>query len=135
MKDYPRITEIPMGDVAWSLDNREDWRHETLRDLLQWVAPTDMAGKVVYVADKERPSASAYMPDADCVIDEIINTAWDEGGDYADDYPDVSDEAKAKLNALLEAWADEHLPAPTWWQCVNIREYVITQADIDEARK
>lgn len=25
------------------------------------------------------------------------------------------------------------LPEPTWWTCVNVREYVITQTDIDAA--
>jgi hypothetical protein len=131
-----RITEIPTGDVAWTHDRRaETWRHESLGELIEYGYSGVGVGSVVFVADKCCPSASRFMVDADHVIDEIACAASDDGGDYADDYVfGISDEAKAELEVLLTAWAEKHLPAPTWWLCENVREYVITQADIDDAQ-
>lgn len=131
----PRITEIPTGDVAWTHDRHaETWRHESLGELIEYAYPGIGVGSVVFVADKRHPSASNFMVDADHIIDEIACAASDDGGDYADDYVfGISDEAKSELETLLQAWSEKHLPAPTWWLCENVREYVITQSDIDSA--
>ena len=132
----PRMTEIPTGDVAWThARNAENWHHDTLRELLEYAYAGVTVGSVVYVADKVRPGATGFMVDADHIIEEIACAASDSGGDYADDYvSDIPDAAIAELEALLEAWAEKHLPAPTWWLCENVREYVITQADIDDVQ-
>lgn len=133
----PRIAEMPTGDVAWAIDRHaENWHHDSLRELLEFAGDGVGVGSIVYVADKCRQDASSFMVDADHIIDEIACSASDSGGDHADDYvADISDEAIAELETLLEAWADKHLPAPTWWLCENVREYVVTEADVDTAAR
>lgn len=140
MSTYPRITEIPtVADLCWYSD--EDCRDHA-DTLGEWIRtymrnkPEPRAGRLIYVADKDRPAAVYFLPRYEDVIDNIANAAGDHAfEDCADGYPEIADEAtaKAELEAALDAWAEKHLPAPTWWLCENVREYVITQADIDEA--
>jgi hypothetical protein len=132
--EFPRITEIPTGDVTWSAAPREAFRHDTLAELIQHGHPAVPAGSIVYVADKEHACASMFMPDVNDVIEHIADRAYEDGSEWADGYPEISEDAKSELDAFLDAWADKHMPAPTWWNCVNVREYVITQADIDSAQ-
>ena len=140
MSTYPRITEIPTGDdLCWYAD--DDCSHHA-ESLGEWIRSAEehfndvTAGTVIRVADKEFPSASQFVPGYELVINLIADAAGDHAAeDYADGYPEIADEAtaKAELEAALDAWAEKHLPAPTWWLCENVREYVITQADIDDA--
>lgn len=142
MPNYPRITEIPTGaDLCWYADDDCNRHADTLDEWIRSAPEYGVdvkAGTIIRVADKECPSASQFVPDYDSVIDMIADAAGDHAAeDYADGYPEIDNHeaAKAELEALLESWAEKHLPAPTWWLCENVREYVITQADIDAARE
>ena len=69
---------------------------------------------------------------ASSITDWMGEAAYDIVGEVADDYPNVSDEAKAELLALLKGWADKHA-TPTWWEAVDPREYVLAAAYLEAA--
>lgn len=116
----------PEGGEGWS-DNDEDFRHESIEELLD---SNDQLkpGDCVYVGDTVRPDPATYL-DADDVINQVADRGYDDGGEYADGYPDsVSEEAKAQLNRFLSAWLRTHC-APRFYQVKNSRPYTLTAAD------
>jgi hypothetical protein len=70
-----------------------------------------------------RPAPESYVPDPEWVIEHMAEGAGDEGGEAADEFPDVSAEAKAELDALLTAWARKHVKV-SFWIGVGDPEYV-----------
>jgi hypothetical protein len=58
------------------------------------------------------------------IVDRMAEDAADEAGDAAEDWPEVSQAARAALVEALRAWADEHVPAPRFWQPVGESERV-----------
>lgn len=83
----------------------------------------------VHIGEVERPSNSQFFPDAGDVIEHMENQAYDYGSEYAVDYPDVSDEAKAELNeqlaALLDTWCQKHGVSPNFYQVSGVKEYPV----------
>lgn len=111
---------------CWSVDN-EDFNCVSLADLLD--NNEDLAaGAVVYVADAVPPKTSDLF-DAEDAMDQMGDRAYEIAGEYADNYPDVTPEAKKELEALIAAWIDKHAK-PTFYTVRNVREYALTDADL-----
>ncbi|SMG00368.1 hypothetical protein [Burkholderia singularis] len=92
--------------TVWSCDD-ETFNYDTLAELLDTFFDKPEVGDVVFVGEVE-PIPSMHLCDADDVIDLMGERAYDEVGEYADGYPDVTSEAKAELNALLARWIEKH---------------------------
>lgn len=75
----------------------------------------------VLVAEVRRFETSQLLPDADGILEQAGENAACNGCED-EDWPSVGDEAKAKLDALLQAWAAEHLPAPNWYEQIGEEE-------------
>jgi hypothetical protein len=114
-------------DQCWSVDEC-DFEYETLGDLLDSNDELGV-GDVVYVGTPVRHAPSTFIDDADNIIERMGERAYDEHGEFADDYPDVTDEAKAELTAFLVAWADKHCDV-RFYGVEDIREYAITAEDL-----
>ncbi|QTD91569.1 hypothetical protein J4G50_05180 [Burkholderia anthina] len=113
--------------TVWSRNN-EDFTCDELDELLD--QHDDLAvGDVVFIGDVA-PIPNKHLCDADDVIDMIGERAYDEAGEFADGYPDVTPEAKAELEALLVGWIEKHAK-PTFYLVENSREHVITEADME----
>ncbi|WP_069705228.1 hypothetical protein [Burkholderia seminalis] len=113
--------------VVWSRNN-EDFTWDELDELLD--THDDLAvGDVVFIGEVA-PIQTKHLCDADDVIEMIGERAYDEVGEYADGYPDVVPEARAELDALLAGWIEKHAK-PTFYSVVNVRQYVITAADME----
>lgn len=113
---------------CWS-SNNEDFNCRELGDLLDENEELKV-GDTVYVADVVHPSSSQFC-DADDVIDTMRDRASDIGGEYAEDYPDIADEAKAELNAFLAAWIDKHA-SPSFYTVINAKPYILSADDFAE---
>lgn len=114
---------------CWSA-NGEDFNYKSLRDLLD--SQSDLApGDVVHVGEAAYPETRQLI-DAEDVMDQMTDRAWDIAGEYAMDYPDVSKEALAELDQLLEAWITKHCP-PEFFIVKNAKEYKLTAADMEAA--
>ncbi|VWB82884.1 hypothetical protein BLA13014_03821 [Burkholderia aenigmatica] len=113
--------------VVWSRNN-EDFTWDELDELLD--THDDLAvGDIVFTGEVA-PIQTKHLCDADDVIEMIGERAYDEVGEYADGYPDVMPEARAELDALLAGWIEKHAK-PTFYSVVNVRQYVITAADME----
>ncbi|MBU9284071.1 hypothetical protein [Burkholderia multivorans] len=120
-------TATPKVRVTWSKDN-EYFSCDDLCELLD-MHDELAVGDVVYFGDVA-PIPTKHLCDADDLIDLMGERAYDEVGEYADGYPDVTSEAKAELNALLARWIEKHAK-PTFYRVINVREHIITAADME----
>lgn len=59
-------------------------------------------------------SATEFMPSARDILEQAANSAADECGEAAEDWPDASPEEESELNALLSEWAEKHCPVRFW---------------------
>lgn len=72
-------------------------------------------GQVFWIVHGHKPSPAEYMTDVDWILEDVIQRACDEAGEAAETFgDDVTDEAKAELNELLESWATRHLKVNFW---------------------
>ncbi|OVE49412.1 hypothetical protein [Chromobacterium violaceum] len=112
---------------VWSR-NGETFQADSLHELINdyELGP----GSVAHVGDVQEHGTDWI--DANDVIEQIANRGADEGGEFADDFPDVSAEAKAELDEFLKRWQAEHCVA-NFFLVVNVRHHTITEADIEEA--
>ncbi|WP_431207476.1 hypothetical protein [Burkholderia cepacia] len=113
--------------TVWSRNN-EDFTWDELDELLD--THDDLAvGDVVFIGEVA-PIQTKHLCDADDVIDLIGERAYDEVGEYADNYPDVTPEARAELDALLAGWIEKHAK-PTFYSVINVRRHIITAEDME----
>ena len=111
---------------CWSINN-EDFNCDTLDELLEDCQGDVRPGQTVYFGTAKAPTIGSFIS-VDSVIEDIAARAYDFGGEWADDYPDVTLEHKAKLQALLESWLAE-CPAPRFYRVVDAKPYVLTESD------
>lgn len=69
---------------------------------------------VFYIHSGHRPRPQRYFPDADDVLEIAMQSADDDAGDVAEDFPDVTDEAKAELDKLLSDWVEKRVTCSFW---------------------
>jgi hypothetical protein len=115
---------MKMSDIVWSRDD-EVFNDESLRDLID---SNDFdVGDTVYFGTKTDPSSQWVF--ADDVIEMIGNYAYDNLGSLAEDYPNVSDDAKKELDALLKQWQEKNC-APDFYAVRDSKKYVLTEKDL-----
>lgn len=110
---------------CWSTDE-EQFHSGTLGELLanhDKLAP----GATVWRGIAVRPN-NTHLCDANDVIDTMADRAGDFAGEHADDYPAVSEEARAELEQLLSDWIDKHAE-PHFFQVSDVQAYTLTDAD------
>jgi uncharacterized protein YfdQ (DUF2303 family) len=120
-------------EKCWSLDE-EQFNYGSLEEAIQGIYDLHGAvepGHIVWFGTSHKPDAGDFV-DADRVIDDMGDAAMDVGGEFAEDFPNVSPEARKELNDFLEAWARKHCEV-TFFTVDNVQQYTITQADIDAA--
>lgn len=112
--------------IVWSR-NGEDFINdaETLDELIDYIGgPEDFKpGQIVYFGEVKEHDTDWI--DAGDVIDRISDVAYDTAGEFAEDFPSVSAEARAELDAFLKAWQAKHCKAD-FYRVINVREHVIT---------
>lgn len=86
-------------------------------------------GDVIYIGETVHPCASEFVPDADWVLGHMGEQAYDNLGECAEDWPDVSKEAEQELEAFLKDWAVRHCKV-SFYKVTNEREYVLTAEDV-----
>lgn len=112
-------------EVVWSA-GREIFNFDSLSELLD--SGSFEVGQTVYFGEKAAVNPTRWV-DVDIVLDALGDRAYDQIGEAASDYPDVSQEARDELEALLGAWVAKHAQ-PTFYAVKKITEYTITQEDI-----
>lgn len=116
----------PAAEECWSVDE-ENFNARTLDDL---IGNHDLeVGAVVFRAEAMHPAPKELI-DVDDIIETMGERAYDIAGEYGEDYPSVSKEAKQELSDFLAAWIAKHA-APTFYTVKNVQRYTITQADLE----
>ena len=81
----------------------------------------------IYLAKADFATNEQFFPDADLITEHMALQAEDVGGDYAENYPDVSKEAEEELTkeleSLLSKWCEKNKVAPTFFNVSNSQSY------------
>jgi hypothetical protein len=115
-----------MRKKYWSIDN-EDYTHESLSDLIDANSELE-PGCIVYVGEARYLESYHLIRSVD-VVDIIAERTLDIVGEHAIDYPDVTLDARVKLDKLLNDWIAKNCP-PNFYTIENVKEYKITVEDI-----
>lgn len=65
----------------------------------------------------------AVLPDADDIIETMSSRAYDEAGECAEEYPDVTNEARVELQGLLRGWCEKYA-RPNFWVADGEPEHI-----------
>lgn len=121
---------VPEGDrECWSADG-ENFSFRSLGELLERYDDL-RPGSQVQRGATVHPDPTGFV-DADHVIEGMGERAYDVGGEFAEDYPDVTKAARKQLEAYLDYWALTYCQ-PTFYGVSDVRPYTITAADIESA--
>lgn len=114
--------------------NNEDFNHSSLWEALEQIEGDDglTVGRVVYEADANRRAAGYYF-DIDLMLEQMGEHAHEQGGEYADDFPDVSPDKKAELQKLISDWLDANVNV-NFYTVNNRTEIAVTAEMIAEHR-
>ena len=83
-------------------------------------------GDTIYEGVQVSPEVIRFVS-ADSVIEDIQCQAYDECGEYAEDFlSNISKEAKAELEKMIAAWVEKH-DKPTFWLVENVKERLVTE--------
>ena len=128
------------ADRVFSYSGDENWSdYARPEEALQEMEDEDdlEVGNTFLTGIKRIPSPTQFIMDADEVLENYDIRIYDN---YSSDYTDsntgsdgVSDEAKAELNNLLNAWAEKHLNI-TFWEIDHEEEIKVTQEMIEAFR-
>lgn len=113
--------------LCWSYDE-EDYSYSELGDLIDAHRDDLEVGSIVYIGEAVHPSPTDFV-DADDICEMLAERAYDRCGEFAEDFPDASKEAKSELDELLRAWCERHCQV-TFYEVVNSRPYTITAEDL-----
>lgn len=141
--EWPTVvsgTFIPVGagvlEPVWGARRDGDWNHDSLADLIRENTEHDgtcaiQVGTIVWRGLKKFDDPEDFVPGADDIINTMANNAaGSDGGEFADDYPNVTEEAQAELDAFLIAWARKHAPVTGFYGVVDIEQYTVTAEDL-----
>lgn len=117
-------------NIKWS-SNEEDYSYESLAELIDceyFSISDDLVGQTVYYGEAVPPSTQFIT--ATDIIDMISEQAYDQGGEYSEDYPDCSPQDIKDLEEFITEWQNRF--TPRWWTVKNVKEYILTEEDLKE---
>ncbi|KAF1366767.1 hypothetical protein [Yokenella regensburgei] len=88
-------------------------------------------GAVIHIARSAHPDLSELF-DVNDLIEGAMGRADDIAGEYADDFPDITDEEKAELEKLILSYLKPLVPV-TFYRVYDSQPYTITMADLEAA--
>jgi hypothetical protein len=110
---------------CWS-HNEEDFSAKSLGELID--THELQPGATIWAGEAVHPEPSSLFS-TDWVIENMGEAAYDIAGEHGgEDYPNVSDDQVAELEALVVGWITKCAP-PTFWTVKNVRAYVLTAKD------
>ncbi|MGF1884216.1 hypothetical protein [Vibrio splendidus] len=106
-----------------SFDSHEDAKLEAL-------ATEHKPGTTFVCVGEVAPHDNAtFYPDAELIIEHMYEQARDVGGEYAEDYPDVSKEDEKLLTQMmketLDKWCEIAQVSPSFFGVKNIKKYSV----------
>lgn len=125
-------TDKMAPELAYSTDEENFNKDfcDVLDELRSDYGDDELIGKPYWVGEKlERPASHYFKHSAVSVVEAAAELAYDET-EHAEDFTtDVTKEAMAELQALIDAWADKHVKV-NFWMVVNVRQMHVTAEDL-----
>ncbi len=94
-------------------------------------------GDTIYRATPHFDDPVRFLPEASDVLEHMADATSDsDASEYADNYPEVDDEARAALEVALEplkAWARKHCQ-PDFFTVKDVTPYILTVEDVRAAK-
>lgn len=124
-----------MSDIRWGYASSKDAEGWTGCYLTREEAIEDGRSDYSYLTEHGRQydgfwihsghllSVETVLPDVDDLLERMGETAYDEAGEVAEDYPDVTNEARIELEGLLRGWVEKHA-LPTFWVADGEAEFI-----------
>ena len=110
----------PQFCYSWDDELFNSGRFDSVEEALADAAAEADEQHSVYVAEAEPWVNSTFYPSASWVLEHMQEQAWSEAGEHAEDYAEVSIEARDELNeqlvTLLDAWCEKHGVVPTFYR-------------------
>lgn len=129
------LDEQIVVSVHTTTESREVWGYASSEDCESWEGVCKSRDEAItegrsefgdqgfWVMRGTRPDPAKYVPHIDTILDHMSEDAGEEGGEAAEDYPDVTDEGREALGMLLRAWARQYA-RPTFWVADGFAEYI-----------
>lgn len=116
--------------IVYSKDG-EDFSYDDPHDIFDsmYACGDLIAGATYYegVGVQRKPS---YYFSIDSLTESMSDAAYDDGGEYAEDFPDASKAQWGELEDSINEWLDKNLSV-NFWNVVDVVEREVTQEDID----
>lgn len=113
--------------------NDEEFNYSDIGEVIDMMDDPKV-GDTYYEADcvTLTPTEGLNGYTVDSILENMDELVYDQIGEcYDNQCSDVSDEAKAELLALLEAWANKHIDLSNYWKIVGkSRECTLTEEDL-----
>lgn len=88
-------------------------------------------GYDVYFRGQKQEINLNHLIDAGDIIESISDRAWDLVGEIADDFPNVSKEAKQELQNFLDKWLTDNC-TPHFYQVTKVEMVILNREDVVE---
>jgi hypothetical protein len=123
-----------MNDKAYSVDGEKFFEREELIDWLMGKHHIknrqELVGLEYHEGDKTYADVRSLI-DIDSIINIMSENAWEIGGEWAEDWPDLSEEEKSELENLIVDFLKKKSPV-NFFRVENIVRKIMTADDIKE---
>lgn len=87
-------------------------------------------GRTIWTGEIDREQAATFAPDADDLIDTMMNRAYEDSGEWAEDWlmtvtPEQKAELTTSIKSIVNEWADKHGHQPKFFHVVNIEAHKV----------
>ncbi|MFV1944294.1 hypothetical protein VPH49_26290 [Pseudomonas luteola] len=112
----------------WSA-NDEDFIYSNLQELIDDMGDWIAAGDTVHVGKTTEFDPAEFIK-ADFIIEIIGENAYENAGEAAEGFPEVSQEARKELSDFLASWTRKYCK-PRFVKIVRSQPYVVTKEDLE----
>jgi hypothetical protein len=122
-----------IDEEAWHIEETASTEHDTIQLAIEYASEDGEplgVGQGIMIGLASDLSPSSLISSAD-IIDTMNERAYDECGEWAEDYPNLSKEEKSELDNLLWSFFEKHDPR-NFWTVEKPIKHTITQAELDE---
>jgi len=107
--------------------DEENFNYQELNDVLDHLAGSDAlkVGAVFWEADAVQSPASYYFS-IQRMLEDMGESAYDDAGEYSENFPDMKDEEITELESIIKKYLDDKC-TPNFWRVENVVKVEVTE--------
>lgn len=91
-------------------------------------------GAVIHEGNQVQRVAGDYLHGVcDTISEQLADAAWEEAGEFAEDWPEIPLDKKLELEKLIGDWLTANVPV-NFWTVRNVKEIEVTAEMVAEHR-